>query len=234
MAPRTYSRLWHRYKDSHIQVATLPVNMQKGSDATPLGIMNFEQSPNMGKGYSPNPFITDPPSGEASSQGLITKTKSTLKTVCGFIIANELCERMAYYGLAGSIVLFMTSELGMSTADADFNVRCPLFVNLLNELVLFVEWLRVCDATDGRLYSRCQMGPLQDHHSVYLTVSSWNDPHNDLCPGTTCLAGPSLLCVILLLECIFVLIPVLSVALELILCEMSSPRCARLCLYAIM
>ncbi len=32
--------------------------------------------------------------------------KSILKNVAGFIIVTEFCERLAYYGFAGSLVLF--------------------------------------------------------------------------------------------------------------------------------
>jgi dipeptide/tripeptide permease len=32
--------------------------------------------------------------------------KSVLKNVAGFIIVTEFCERFAYYGFAGSLVLF--------------------------------------------------------------------------------------------------------------------------------
>jgi len=36
-----------------------------------------------------------------------------------FIIVTEFCERVAYYGFAGSLVLFFQEELDMSNADAD-------------------------------------------------------------------------------------------------------------------
>jgi hypothetical protein len=32
--------------------------------------------------------------------------KSVLKTVAGYILITEFCERLAYYGFAGSLVLF--------------------------------------------------------------------------------------------------------------------------------
>ena len=44
-------------------------------------------------------------------------------TVCMYIIVNELCERLAYYGFTGSLVLFFTRELHYSTADADFHIN---------------------------------------------------------------------------------------------------------------
>jgi dipeptide/tripeptide permease len=34
---------------------------------------------------------------------------------------TEFCERLAYYGLAGSLVLFFQTQLDMSNAEADVN-----------------------------------------------------------------------------------------------------------------
>jgi len=39
--------------------------------------------------------------------------------VDGFIIITEFCERLAYYGFAGSLVLFFQTQLGFSNAVAD-------------------------------------------------------------------------------------------------------------------
>jgi peptide/histidine transporter 3/4 len=46
------------------------------------------------------------------------KKGSTLINVCSFIIVNEFCERLAFYGFQGSLVLFMKKQLGFSNADA--------------------------------------------------------------------------------------------------------------------
>jgi peptide/histidine transporter 3/4 len=40
-------------------------------------------------------------------------------TVDGYIIVTEFCERLAYYGFAGSLVLFFQTQLGFSNAEAD-------------------------------------------------------------------------------------------------------------------
>jgi hypothetical protein len=45
--------------------------------------------------------------------------KSVLIYTDGFIIVTEFCERLAYYGFAGSLVLFFQTQLGYSNADAD-------------------------------------------------------------------------------------------------------------------
>lgn len=45
------------------------------------------------------------------------ETQSTLKSTASYIIVTECCERMAYYGFAGSLVLFFELK-GLSSADA--------------------------------------------------------------------------------------------------------------------
>lgn len=45
--------------------------------------------------------------------------KSVLINVDGFIIVTEFCERLAYYGFAGSLVLFFQTQLGFANAQAD-------------------------------------------------------------------------------------------------------------------
>ena len=44
--------------------------------------------------------------------------KSTFLRVCSFIIANEFCERLAFYGFQGSLVLYLKARLGLSSARA--------------------------------------------------------------------------------------------------------------------
>ena len=46
------------------------------------------------------------------------KHKSVLFTVASYIIVTEFCERLAYYGFAGSLVLFFETKLSLSSADA--------------------------------------------------------------------------------------------------------------------
>jgi solute carrier family 15 (peptide/histidine transporter), member 3/4 len=44
---------------------------------------------------------------------------SVLSGTAGYIIVTEFCERLAYFGFAGSLVLFFQTKLNMSNADAD-------------------------------------------------------------------------------------------------------------------
>jgi dipeptide/tripeptide permease len=46
---------------------------------------------------------------------------STLKNTAGYIIVTEFCERLAYYGFAGSLVLFF---------QVSNNCDTPRFFNL--------------------------------------------------------------------------------------------------------
>ena len=69
-------------------------------------------------------FAPDPPDA--------AERKSVLRNVAGFIIVTEFCERLAYYGFAGSLVLFFQSQLDFSNATAD---------------VQFSAWSGVCYIT---------------------------------------------------------------------------------------
>lgn len=44
---------------------------------------------------------------------------SVLNGTAGYIIVTEFCERLAFYGFAGSLVLFFQTKLNMGNADAD-------------------------------------------------------------------------------------------------------------------
>lgn len=43
--------------------------------------------------------------------------RSILLSVCSFILLCEFCERLSYYGLAGSLVLLFQSRLGMTNSE---------------------------------------------------------------------------------------------------------------------
>jgi len=45
--------------------------------------------------------------------------KSVLMNTAGYIIVTEFCERLTYYGFAGSLVLFFQRELNYTNANAD-------------------------------------------------------------------------------------------------------------------
>jgi hypothetical protein len=47
---------------------------------------------------------------------------SVLYGVTSYIIVTEFCERLAYYGLAGSLVLFFQTKFELTNAQADIQV----------------------------------------------------------------------------------------------------------------
>ncbi len=49
---------------------------------------------------------------------LLEQRPSVLKTTASYIIATEFCERLAYYGFAGSLVLFFETQLNMSNEES--------------------------------------------------------------------------------------------------------------------
>lgn len=52
------------------------------------------------------------------SELLVNPRPSVLKTIASYIIVTEFCERLAYYGFAGSLVLFFETKLNLSNEDA--------------------------------------------------------------------------------------------------------------------
>lgn len=48
----------------------------------------------------------------------VEQRPSVLKTTASYIIATEFCERLAYYGFAGSLVLFFQTQLDYSNEEA--------------------------------------------------------------------------------------------------------------------
>jgi peptide/histidine transporter 3/4 len=79
--------------------------------------------------------------------------------VASFIIVNEFCERLAYYGFAGSLVLFFQTKMGMSNAEADIQVSVRI-------LLFSIRWLfhRTCSYTWYVCMGMC----------IYHQYSAWN------------------------------------------------------------
>lgn len=59
----------------------------------------------------------DPLLGDANSPPR-KRYKSVILSVCSFILVTEMCERLAYYGLVGSLTIFFTANLGMDAVLA--------------------------------------------------------------------------------------------------------------------
>eukprot|EP00752_Nemacystus_decipiens_P007795 g6962.t1 len=75
--------------------------------------------------------------------------KSKLSQVAGYIILTEFCERLAYYGFSGSLVLLFEKELGFSNAQAD--TQFALWSGVCYIMPLFGGW--VADRFLGRYHS---------------------------------------------------------------------------------
>jgi hypothetical protein len=56
--------------------------------------------------------------GHVDNESPAVPRPSVLRTTASYIIATEFCERLAYYGFAGSRVLFFETVLNMSNADS--------------------------------------------------------------------------------------------------------------------
>ena len=54
------------------------------------------------------------------------KYKSVIVSVCSFILVTEFCERLAYYGLSGSLPIFFTKQLGLTKVWPRSSRRFPL------------------------------------------------------------------------------------------------------------
>lgn len=73
---------------------------------------------------SPNAALLHDDTYTYTANGDKSPEKSTLKSVTSYIIVTEFCERLAYYGFAGSLVLFFQRRLAMGNAEADTMVKC--------------------------------------------------------------------------------------------------------------
>jgi len=74
------------------------------------------------QGLSHNSLKSVVSSRKSSSRKKRKKKKrhgSILWTVCIFIVIYQFCEGLAYFGLEGSLVLFLQDNVDMSNADAD-------------------------------------------------------------------------------------------------------------------
>ena len=89
------------------------------------------------------PFTSNP---EEENEALLDDTKSSiddsdrpsvLKGTAGYIIVTEFCERLAYFGFAGSIVLFFQTHMNMKNAEADIQMSGELFAVIHTKIIYF-------------------------------------------------------------------------------------------------
>mmetsp|Transcript_33936 Transcript_33936/g.96157 ORF Transcript_33936/g.96157 Transcript_33936/m.96157 type:complete len:662 (-) Transcript_33936:13-1998(-) len=71
-----------------------------------------------------------PPAGDGNGDAPVLEAseepsrhnRSTLLRVCPYILGNEFCERIAYYGLAINLVNYLTKVMGLTTSESALQV----------------------------------------------------------------------------------------------------------------
>ncbi|KAL3151753.1 hypothetical protein ABBQ38_012730 [Trebouxia sp. C0009 RCD-2024] len=97
------------------------------------------------------------------------KQKSTLLTVCPFILGNEFCERLAFYGLSTNMVIYLTRIMGCRPAFAATQVN--LFEGTCYLTPVLGAWL--ADAHWGRYKTILVFSGIYFVGMVTLALSTW-------------------------------------------------------------
>jgi len=63
------------------------------------------------------------------------KAENIFREVCSYVLVTEFCERLAFYGLIGSLSIFLTREMGMSSVEASEFGSTFSAVNYLSPLL---------------------------------------------------------------------------------------------------
>ena len=97
------------------------------------------------------------------------RRRSTLLSVCPFILANEFCERLAFYGLSTNLVIYLTRVMG---EDAGFAaVQVSLFEGTCYLTPLLGAWL--ADSLWGRYRTILVFSLVYFVGMVMLALSAW-------------------------------------------------------------
>ncbi|CAL5228309.1 g11415 [Coccomyxa viridis] len=103
------------------------------------------------------------------SAPLPEKRRSTFLTVCPFILGNEFCERLAFYGLMSNMVIYMTRIMGYEPAFA--SVQLMLFEGTCYLTPILGAWL--ADSAWGRFKTILVFSIIYFIGMVVLTASAW-------------------------------------------------------------
>lgn len=110
------------------------------------------------------------------------RRRSTLLTVCPFILGNEFCERLAYYGLSTNLVIYLTRVMGQDNGMAAMQVN--LFEGTCYLTPLLGAWL--ADSLWGRYKTIIVFSVIYLLGMVLLALSAWTPlglvPDPDLYP----------------------------------------------------
>jgi peptide/histidine transporter 3/4 len=116
------------------------------------------------------------------------KYRSIILSVCAFVLVTELCERLAYYGLTGSLPIFFHKELGfqkdfateLSSLFSSFNYITPLvgayladarwgrYKTILVFCVVYVAGMATCVASSYPAFLLAQGGDVGTVRMTFL------------------------------------------------------------------
>lgn len=97
------------------------------------------------------------------------KRKSTLLTVCPYILGNEFCERLAFYGLSTNLVIYLTRVMGEESGFAAIQVN--LFEGTCYLTPLLGAWL--ADSLWGRYKTIMVFSFIYFLGMVLLALTAW-------------------------------------------------------------
>ncbi|DBA89647.1 hypothetical protein WJX79_009961 [Trebouxia sp. C0005] len=106
---------------------------------------------------------------ESRTASRSTRQRSTLLTVCPFILGNEFCERLAFYGLSTNMVIYLTRIMGCRPAFAATQVN--LFEGTCYLTPVLGAWL--ADAHWGRYKTILVFSGIYFVGMVTLALSTW-------------------------------------------------------------
>jgi peptide/histidine transporter 3/4 len=95
--------------------------------------------------------------------------RSTLLTVCPFILGNEFCERLAFYGLSTNLVIYLTRVMGEDSGFAAIQVN--LFEGTCYLTPLLGAW--VADSYLGRYKTILIFSVVYFVGMLMLAASAW-------------------------------------------------------------
>ncbi|KAK9806330.1 hypothetical protein WJX72_010466 [[Myrmecia] bisecta] len=97
------------------------------------------------------------------------KQRSTLLTVCPFILGNEFCERLAFYGLSTNLVIYLTTVMGARPANAATNLM--LFEGTCYLTPILGAWL--ADSLWGRYRTILVFSGIYFVGMFMLAITAW-------------------------------------------------------------
>ncbi|KAL4423412.1 hypothetical protein ABPG77_009990 [Micractinium sp. CCAP 211/92] len=97
------------------------------------------------------------------------RRRSTLLTVCPFILGNEFCERLAFYGLSTNMIIYLTKVMGEDNGFAA--IQLNLFEGTCYLTPLLGAWL--ADSLWGRYKTIIVFSVIYFLGMVMLAASAW-------------------------------------------------------------